>query len=164
MQANDIRSVIEFGCGDGNQLSLADYPAYIGLDVSQSAIKICKSRYSGDATKSFFIYDGACYVDNGKYLSAELAISLDVLYHLIEDDVYHSYMDHLFSAGQRFIVVYSTNDEIDDGAAHVRHRRFSDWVESNRADWQLARKVDGPGMGSRRADFFVYGRGDNNAV
>ncbi len=34
-----VESVIEFGCGDGNQLSLAQYPSYIGLDVSRSAIE-----------------------------------------------------------------------------------------------------------------------------
>src|SRR5579864_6395854 len=33
-----IQSVIEFGCGDGNQLSLASYPSYVGLDVSRTAI------------------------------------------------------------------------------------------------------------------------------
>jgi hypothetical protein len=33
---HDLQSVIEFGCGDGHQLSLADYPRYVGLDVSCS--------------------------------------------------------------------------------------------------------------------------------
>src|SRR3989339_1402077 len=30
-----IASIIEFGCGDGNQLRLAAYPSYVGLDVSR---------------------------------------------------------------------------------------------------------------------------------
>src|SRR5690625_7083258 len=29
-----IRTVTEFGCGDGNQLLLAQYPQYLGIDVS----------------------------------------------------------------------------------------------------------------------------------
>jgi len=37
---NDINSVTEFGCGDGNQLSLLKVPKYIGLDVSKSVIKM----------------------------------------------------------------------------------------------------------------------------
>lgn len=45
VRARDVRSVIEFGCGDGNQLSLADYPSYIGLDVSRSALN-CASDAS----------------------------------------------------------------------------------------------------------------------
>ena len=48
VRTRQVRSVIEFGCGDGHQLSLADYPAYIGLDVSRSAIELCKRRFAGD--------------------------------------------------------------------------------------------------------------------
>ena len=32
-----IASVVEFGCGDGNQLSLSRYPRYTGFDVSEHA-------------------------------------------------------------------------------------------------------------------------------
>jgi cyclopropane fatty-acyl-phospholipid synthase-like methyltransferase len=42
---NNIRSVIEFGCGDGNQLMLANYPYYIGVDVSPKAIEICRKLF-----------------------------------------------------------------------------------------------------------------------
>ena len=35
---NHIKSVIEWGCGDGHQLSLASYPQYIGYDVSKQSI------------------------------------------------------------------------------------------------------------------------------
>ena len=34
VRARGIDSVIEFGCGDGAQLALAEYPAYVGIDVS----------------------------------------------------------------------------------------------------------------------------------
>lgn len=37
-----INSVIDFGCGDGNQLQFANYPYYIGLDISKTAISMCK--------------------------------------------------------------------------------------------------------------------------
>src|SRR5665213_2293432 len=40
-----VASVIEFGCGDGNQLSLADYSAYFGVDVSRRAIRHCRNRF-----------------------------------------------------------------------------------------------------------------------
>lgn len=51
---HDIRSAVEFGCGDGNQLSLLRLPRYIGLDVSASAIRRCIARYAKDRAKSFF--------------------------------------------------------------------------------------------------------------
>ena len=161
IQDNDITSVMEFGCGDGNQLSLADYPAYVGLDVSRSAIQICKRRFAEDSTKSFFLYQSECFVDRGKHFTADLAISLDVVYHLIEDPLYNAYMTHLFDAGRRFVIIYSTNGDIYDGAPHVRHRRFSEWVSECRPEWHLSHRSDGPGSGPRRADFFVYSPGSD---
>jgi SAM-dependent methyltransferase len=153
-----VRSVIEFGCGDGNQLALADYPGYIGLDVSRTAIGLCQRRFAGDPTKSFFLYDGACFTDRAGVFSAELALSLDVVYHLTEDAVFETYLRHLFAAGRRLVVIYSTNTEISGTAPQVRHRRFTPWVEAACPQWRLARVEPGPGAGPARADFFVYER------
>ena len=86
----------EFGCGDGHQLLLAQYPRYIGLDISKTAIGLCKRKFSGDPTKSFFAYDGDCFVDRAGVFAADLAMSLDVVYHLVEDPTFESYMTHLF--------------------------------------------------------------------
>jgi hypothetical protein len=155
---NGVRTVVEFGCGDGNQLSLAEYPCYVGLDVSRTAIGICKRRFAADPDKSFFLYDGACFSDRGSIFAADLAISLDVVYHLIEDSVFHSYMMHLFASGQRFVVVYGTNKAIGGTAPHVRHRQFTSWVEANSPEWTLTGVTRGPNPGFDRADFFVYER------
>jgi SAM-dependent methyltransferase len=43
---NNIHSVIEFGCGDGNQLMLANYPYYTCVDVSPKAIEICRELFN----------------------------------------------------------------------------------------------------------------------
>ena len=153
-----VRSVIEFGCGDGNQLSLAGYPSYIGLDVSRTAIGLCQRRFGDDPTKSFFLYDGACFTDRGGIFRAELALSLDVVYHLTEDAVFETYLRHLFAAGQRLVVIYSTNTEIGRTAPHVRHRGFTPWVEAACPQWRLAQVATGPNTERARADFFVYER------
>lgn len=160
VREHGLRSVIEFGCGDGNQLSLADYPRYVGLDVSHTAIRMCKRRFAGDRSKSFFLYDGACFVDRGGLFTADLAISLDVIYHLTEDRVFDSYLEHLFAAGGRFVVVYATNMEMPGTAPHVRHRRFTRWVGGRCPQWRLMSVTPGPNPGSGRADFFVYERLD----
>lgn len=153
-----VRSVIEFGCGDGNQLSMADYPAYIGLDVSRTAIDMCQRRFSGDPTKSFFLYDGSCFTDRAGVFTAELALSLDVIFHLTEDTVFETYLTHLFAAGQRLVVIYSTNMELSDPAPHVRHRCFTSWVEANCPGWVLTGVTEGLHTEETRADFFVYER------
>ncbi len=48
-----VHSVIEFGCGDGNQLQLAKYPVYVGLDVSEKAVAMCKEKFNNDTSKLF---------------------------------------------------------------------------------------------------------------
>jgi SAM-dependent methyltransferase len=158
VREKSVRSAIEFGCGDGHQLSLAEYPRYVGLDVSPAAIGLCKSTFADDATKSFFLYDGESFVDRAGLFTADLAISLDVIYHLVEDSVFETYMTHLFAAGERYVVVYSTNSATRDDAAHVRHRCFSSWVDDNCPQWQLAQVTPGPNAGPGRADFYVYER------
>jgi SAM-dependent methyltransferase len=153
-----VRSVIEFGCGDGNQLAMADYPSYIGLDVSRTAIRLCQRRFADDPTKSFFLYDGSCFADRTGVFTADLALSLDVIYHLTEDMTFESYLRHLFAAGRRLVVIYSTNMEISHTAPHVRHRRFTSWVDANCPEWTLAKVTRGPSTEFARADFFVYQR------
>jgi SAM-dependent methyltransferase len=147
-----VQSVIEFGCGDGNQLTLAHYPRYLGLDVSREAVRTCRERFEGDATKEFKLveeYAGEC---------ADLGLSLDVIFHLVEDVVFEEYMERLFNAAERYVIVFSTNTNMRTpiDRAHVRHRRFTDWT-IERHDWTL---VDGPrGLNPRRrASFFVYER------
>jgi SAM-dependent methyltransferase len=158
-RSSSITSVIEFGCGDGNQLSLAEYPRYLGLDVSPSAIALCQNRFINDLTKSFLCYYPDRFTDQAGWLRADMAISLDVVYHLIEDAVFEKYMHHLFASGERYIVIYSTNSIIPGTAPHVRHRLFSSWVEVQCPEWRLVTVTPGPNAGLARADFFVYERG-----
>jgi len=154
-----VRSVIEFGCGDGNQLALCHYPRYVGLDVSRSAITRCLERFRDDPSKSFFWYDSDCFVDRGRVFRADLVVSLDVLYHLVEDRIYNAYLRHLFAASDRWVVIYSTNEDRVSREPHVRHRRFADWVRHWQSDFRLHRIIphtDGP-SGST-ADFSIYER------
>src|SRR3984885_3123844 len=136
VRSNSVQSVIEFGCGDGNQLSLAKYPSYVGLDVSRSAIELCKRRFADDPTKSFFFYDSSCFIDRAGLFKGDLTLSLDVVYHLIEDAVFEKYMTHLFSASNRYVIVYATNENIRADAPHVRHRHFSHWTDKNCPRWR----------------------------
>jgi SAM-dependent methyltransferase len=155
---NDVTSVVEFGCGDGQQLALAAYPRYTGLDVSQTAIELCMSRFAHDSTKSFFLYNGECFADRAGLFAADLAISLDVVYHLVEDRVFETYMRNLFTAGRRFIVVYSTNSDHGRTAPHVRHRRFTPWAADSFPQWRLREVSPGPNPGPYRPDFFLFER------
>lgn len=162
---NGVRDVIEFGCGDGNQLRLAEYPRYVGLDVSRTAVAQCKQLFGGDGTKSFFLYDPELFVDNMGLFHLELALSIDVIYHLVEDRVFALHLTHLFDSASRFVIVYSSNEEVPAGAQspHVKHRRFTDWVERNRPMWRLARKVPNRYGDASRAQFFIFEKAGDGA-
>lgn len=158
VERHSIDSVVEFGCGDGNQLALAKYPAYLGFDVSPTAIDICRRRFEGDVTKTFAL------IDDYHGESADLAISLDVIYHLVEDSVFNTYMNRLFRAGRRFVIVYSSNSDFVGGgvAEHVRHRCFTAWIEKNQPEWRMMRHLPNPNQfdpvsdtGSP-ADFYLF--------
>jgi SAM-dependent methyltransferase len=153
-----VASVIEFGCGDGHQLSLARYPRYVGLDVSRSAVRICRDKFAADPSKSFFLYDGDCFVDRAGIFVADLAMSLDVIYHLVEDAVFEAYMADLFAASRHYVVIYASNTFITGTAPHVRHREFSVWVDQNCPQWRLTHVEPGISPEVGRADFFVYER------
>ena len=140
VESNAVKTVIEFGCGDGNQLSLAKYPQYIGLDVSQTIIQAIASRFQDDETKSFFFIDTRAYVDHAGVFQADLSLSLDVVYHLVEDSIFEAYMNALFGAASRFVIVYSSNKD-EQSAPHVRHREFTKWVEKNKKGWVLREMI-----------------------
>jgi hypothetical protein len=162
---HDVRSLIEFGCGDGHQLSLARYPAYTGLDVSPAALQRCIEQFGSDPTKSFFLYNRHAFHDPRAQLSADAALSLDVIYHLSEDEVFESYMRHLFQAAKRFVIIYSSNFDERTPAAYLRHREFTAWIRANTSDWTLTERVPNPYAwdpndpdNTSFADFYVFQR------
>ena len=130
-----IRSVVEFGCGDGWQLALANYPDYVGLDVSEAAVEKCRTLFALDAHKRFYLLPTAWPI------VAELSLSLDVIYHLVEDDVYREHLDDVFGSATRFVILYTTDSDIVDPslytADHVQHRPVCRDVTSRFANWLM---------------------------
>jgi cyclopropane fatty-acyl-phospholipid synthase-like methyltransferase len=132
VRMGNIRTVIEFGCGDGVQLQLAQYPEYVGVDVATASIERCTALFAHDATKRFYLADDLPE-DLGVF---DLVLSLDVIYHLVEDSVFEEYMRRLFTVAKSFIVIYASNYDALTHAVHVRHRKFTTWIAQNASDWQ----------------------------
>jgi hypothetical protein len=164
-----VESVIELGCGDGHQLSLANYPSYFGLDISPSAIRICEERFRLDPSKHFQLYDPKGTPP--KLARADLAISLEVIFHIFDDDVFARYMRLLFDCSNRFVIVYSSNTDRPWHGLFVRHRHFTRWVDENIRGWQLIDQVRnrypheevGDENAESWSDFFFYGRNADHA-
>ncbi len=156
VERHDIQSVIEFGCGDGAQLQLLKFPEYIGVDVSLTVLDHTTKMFAGDTSKRFMLlqdFDGS---------QADLSMSLDVIYHLVEDKVFEAHMRQLFDAAKSFVIIYSSNIDDRSVSAHVRNRKFTDWVATN-TDAELVLhdanpypfSVSDPDETSP-ADFFVF--------
>ncbi len=153
-----VQTVVDFGCGDGNQLSLAKYPAYLGFDVTSTAISQCQELFKSDTHKAFRLMSEY----NGE--NADLALSLDVIYHLVEDNVFEHYMRTLFEASNRYVIIYASDSDDNRGyeGTHVRHRKFTRWIQENLPHWKLVEHLPNryPYRGDYRkgsfAEFFIY--------
>jgi len=68
VKSNNVKTIIEYGCGDGNQLALFNFKSYVGFDVSKTIILKCQKLYSSDNSKIFKT------MENYNYDKAELTI------------------------------------------------------------------------------------------
>ena len=152
---NNIETIIEYGCGDGNQLRLAEYPSFIGFDVSPKAIELCRQIFQHDKGKRFSL------MSEYKGETAQLTLSLDVIYHLVEDEIYYSYMERLFNSSERFVIIYSSDFDKEQ-KYHEKRRQFTRWVKTNKPHWKLIRQIpnrfqyDDKSEEGSLSDFYIY--------
>lgn len=155
-QSNGVDAVIEWGCGDGKQLALLEVAHYTGVDVSHTALELCR-KHHGQPGRTFL------HTDEADQLTADTSLSLDVLYHLVEDPIYWRYLHQLFASAERFVVIYSCDREGGTYGAHVKPRVFTADVARHFPDWKLVQhapnpyplETHGPEAGSW-SDFYVY--------
>lgn len=153
---NDIKSIIDYGVGDGNQLRyLKHVDKYTGLDVSETAVNRCKQIFKEDSNKNFYIVDEYLNNTDAKY-SYDLAMSNDVIYHLIEDHVYKEYIDNLFSFSKKFIIIYSNNFNRRSNSCHVSCREFLPYVLGKFKSWELVEEIPNKYPSKSSASFFIF--------
>lgn len=166
VRANDITSVIDFGCGDGRQVADFDVPEYCGVDVSNVALAHCRARLGDDPRRRFLSYDAL-----PASASAQLGLSMDVIYHLTETSLYEAYLARLFGCAERYVVLYTSNFAAETPDSHVHHRRVTDDLRKLCPAWNLIAHVPNPFAYDPRqpnetsfADFFIYARGRSATV
>ncbi len=155
---NNITTVIELGCGDGNQLKYCNYPSYIGFDISSTAIETCNAKFKEDNSKQFFHMN---QISNQK---ADLLLSLDVLYHLVEDETFNAYMNQLFEMTKKYVIIYSIDsEETTYNGPHVKSRKFTNWIKENRSEFKMVKHIPnkfpykkGKGSTTSIADFYFF--------
>jgi len=150
-KSKGIQSVIEFGCGDGSQLSLYNFSNYTGFDISEEAIECCRNK---GLEHDLRVYDPECHSLDRK---ADLSMSVDVIYHLTTKEAFEAHMRHLFDASDKFVLIYSF-DENRPRSGHIRGWKFSDWVNENQPNFALSQTI--PGL-ENDCDFFIYRKKTN---
>jgi len=158
IKANNVASMIDFGCGDASQLALLEPPAdYVGVDIAPAAVSLCRSIFPD---RRFISPDQLPSIP-----PAELTVALDVLFHLVEDAEFTTAMRSLFASATRYVVIYSSDLDATWPADHVRHRRFTTYVARSQPAWRLLAHLPNPRPydparpnDTSFADFFVYGR------
>ncbi len=156
-----IGSVIEFGCGDGNQASHLVVERFTGVDISLHCVESCRKKLARPGWRFLLLDDYIARPEPSEY---DCALSLDVIYHLIEDQVYNDYLDRLFDASRAHVLIYSSNfSSYDARMPHIRHRMVVDDVAARFPGWELAgnetnpfaKDIDSPDYGSF-AHFFTF--------
>ena len=149
---NNCKNVIEFGSGDGNQMSYFDVQQYTGVDISEHVINMCKQKYSHIANKKFATY-AEYYKMSSKF---DLSLSLDVIYHLVDHNIYEKYMNDLFKSSNKFVIIYSSNRQEKYNGSHVYNRKFTDYIDIKFPRAKLLCHEPNPYPKISGADFFVY--------
>lgn len=140
---NNIQKVCELGCGDV-QFTLYDIPKFTGYDVSNYIIEQNKARF-----KQHIFTSSIEELD-----SYDLTMSLDVILHLIEDNVYQEYMKNLFRLSNKYVLIYSPNRNEILGGIHNKYWEFLPDVPKN---FELIEFIDNPHKGAlTQADFFIF--------
>ncbi|MBX2844842.1 MAG: class I SAM-dependent methyltransferase [Saprospiraceae bacterium] len=140
---HDIKSVLELGCGDGNQLALFEVQRYIGVDVSKTVIETCKGLFASDTSKSFYEYES--YYRTARE-PVDLTLSLDVLYHLTDEHMYLEYLNRLMASSKKYVLIYSSNHKSQpwETATHIRHHHFTKDISIHFSEWELKHRIKNP--------------------
>lgn len=147
IQRHGISSVIDWGCGDGQVLTHMTHAiGYLGIDVSQVVL----DRVRGEHPSRLF-----CLPEEAEGVTADLALSMDVLFHFPDDADYFAYLQNLFRSADHMVLIYATDYDGGQTARHVRRRNFTPDITRRYPAWRLVEKA--PGVTEDGAEFFLYG-------
>jgi len=122
IEENNIKSIVDFGCGDGNQISfLPSNIKYFGYDISQTAIDLCNKQYSGRPHWSFGTYDPMTYTYE---TMADMSMACDILFHVTIEDEWLKTIDCICRSATKIVVLITNAESIrEEYFPHVNYKR-----------------------------------------
>lgn len=150
-----VASVLDMGVGDGLQAyALAQrcrsIERYIGVDLSKVVVEVLNRDLPSNWSEvqgfegrehldlAFFAYSGLSLPEEVLRRWFDVALSLQVIMHILEDELFHAYMSMLFGplGSWRFVVLHADNKPHEQ-TNHLRGWRFTDWLEQHAPEWEL---------------------------
>lgn len=141
----NIKSINDLGHGDGNQLTYfqGDFK-YYGYDISTIINDRLKEQYEGNDKYTF-----VSSLD--QMTKCDLALSLDVLYHIIDLDQWEYYLNKLFTLG-KYVVIYAVDLQLNV-AQYFKARPFTQYIQDNFNSYTLIDVKDGF---EKNVKFYLY--------
>ena len=131
VSSNSINTVTDFGCGDGNQLKHFNFNEYLGYDISDVILGKTSKIFSDDSTKEFK------HIREYKNNPSDLAMSLEVILHQVNDSDYIEYMDRLLNHNSKYLIVQTIKTDIEKQThIHVKNRDTLNYILDN-SDYKL---------------------------
>ncbi len=137
IQRFGFASAVDFGCGDGSQINEIEFGAYQGVDISQSVVNHCREFYKDRPHFKFDVYEA---FSPGRY---DVAMSLDVMYHVVEPDQYDLYLNRLFSYS-KYVLIYTNLVPRKDNSAHMCFRDHVKEIKQRDFNVRLIERVINP--------------------
>jgi len=144
IKENNLQSVFEVGCGDGNNLGLYACEKYMGVDVSKHAIEICDSKYGDDLTKTFAVVTPG--INLGMEKKFDLVICLEVLMHVIDEHDFQWTLEQIFLTSARFVAILNPLTPVLDfpQGHHEKYRNLLAYLIPYVGDFALIDVVTHP--------------------
>lgn len=120
IEKKNIQTINDFGCGDGNVISqIKGFNQYVGYDISSTAVNKCDLKL-GSNPKYKFINSIS------EFIPSDLSTSIDVIYHILEEELFTEYLQSLYDYSTKYILVYGVDQNSEYSGNHVKYRKFSD--------------------------------------
>lgn len=120
-----LKTAVEVGCWDWNNLVLYDFRKYLGLDVSKTIIDKCKEIFESDKSKRFDVLDE--WIDLS-LCKADVSLCLDVTYHIFPREEWERTIDDVINLWVKYAIFYSFLNP-SGHAAHINDYNFIEFID-----------------------------------
>ena len=120
-------------------------------NLSLQFLKDINNKFQNNSKYNFDVYNKN-YVNNEKY---ELSLSLDVIYHILDDNEYKKYMEDLFNFSNKYVIIYSNNYS-GHKCGHMYTKIFTKDIKNWFSNYKLKQFIKQKYPEQSSADFYIY--------